>query len=147
MKKLKLIFIIPLAVAVISCNNDDDTADSAAVIESTIRSGTWKITRFVDSGNDETSSFNGYDFIFDASGTLTASSANNIFVGSWSVTDDNSKDDKSDDLHFNINFDVNNSFKELSDDWHFISHSASKIELIDVSGGNGGTDYLTFARN
>jgi hypothetical protein len=105
------------------------------------------ITRFEDSGSNETSSFAGYDFVFGASGTLTASSASNIFIGSWGVTDDNGKDDNSNDLHFNIIFDLNNSFDELNDDWHFVSHSASKIELIDVSGGNGGTDYLTFERN
>ncbi len=37
-------------------------------------------------------------------------------------------------------------FEELSDDWDIISHSSTKIELIDISGGNGGTDYLTFEK-
>lgn len=36
---------------------------------------------------------------------------------------------------------------ELTDDWDIISYSATKIQLIDVSGGNGGTDYLTFEKN
>jgi hypothetical protein len=35
---------------------------------------------------------------------------------------------------------------DLSDDWDILSYSATKIELIDVSGGNGGTDYLTFEK-
>jgi len=91
--------------------------------------------------------FSGYNFAFDASGTLTASKGGNIFIGTWSVTDGKSNDDSSNDLHVNINFTLNNSFEELSDDWHFISYSSAKIELIDVSGGNGGTDYLTFERN
>ena len=30
------------------------------------------------------------------------------------------------------------SFEDLNDDWDFISQSSTKIELIDVSGGNGG---------
>ena len=38
-------------------------------------------------------------------------------------------------------------FEDLNDDWDFISQSSTKIELIDVSGGNGGTDYLTFEKN
>lgn len=147
MKNLKLLLIITFLVVAVSCNNDDGSSDSAGVIESTVRSGTWKITRFEDSGNNKTSSFTGYNFVFDANGTLTASSPNNIFIGSWSVTDDDRKTDDTDDLHFNINFDINNSFEDLSEDWHFVTYSASKIELIHVSGGNGGTDYLTFERN
>jgi hypothetical protein len=53
-------------------------------------------------------------------------------------------DDSSDDLDFNIFFNVANDFEDLNDDWDIISQSSSKIELIDISGGNGGTDYLTF---
>ena len=41
---------------------------------------------------------------------------------------------------------LTNNFEELNDDWDVVSQSATKIELIDVSGGNGGTDYLTFER-
>ena len=147
MKTVKLTWIIVIIAALVSCNDDDDSTNSISAVENTVKNGTWKITRFEDSGNDETASFSGYNFIFDASGTLTASNGNNLFTGSWSVSDDKSNDDNSDDMHFNINFNVNNSFEELSDDWHFVSYDHSKIELIDVSGGNGGTDYLTFELN
>ena len=147
MKTLTLTLILPLMFFVISCNDDDDMKDSAAAVENAVKAGTWVITKFEDSGSDETSLFSGYNFAFDASGTVTASKGGNIFIGTWSVTDSRSNDDHSDDMHFNITFNLNNSFEELSDDWHFVSYSASMIELIDVSGGNGGTDYLTFERN
>jgi hypothetical protein len=130
-----------------SCNSDDDSTNSPSAVENIVKTGTWKITLFEDSGSNETALFSGYDFVFDANGTLTATSGANLFVGKWSVTDGKSNDDSSDDMHFNITFNVNNSFEDLTDDWHFISYSASKIELIDVSGGSGGTDYLTFERN
>jgi len=146
MKTLKLALILPVIFAVVSCSDDNDPGNSASAVENTVKAGTWRITRFEDSGNNETSMFSGYNFAFDASGTLTASNGGNIFIGTWSVTG-SSSDDSSDDLHFNINFNLNNSFEELSDDWHFVSYSSSRIELIDVSGGNGGTDYLTFERN
>jgi hypothetical protein len=42
---------------------------------------------------------------------------------------------------------LTNDFEDLNDDWDIISHSPTKIELKDVSGGNGGTDYLTFENN
>lgn len=54
-------------------------------------------------------------------------------------------DDSQDDLDFNFN--LSNEFEDLSDDWDIISQSSTKIELIDVSGGNGGTDYLSFQKN
>ena len=147
MKFPKLTLIITLMMAMVSCNNDDDSTNSPAAVENIVKTGTWKVTRFEDSGSNETASFGGYDFVFDSNGTLTATSGANLFVGSWSVTGDHSNDDSPDDMHFNIAFNVNNTFEELSDDWHFVSYSASKIELIHVSGGNGGTDYLTFERN
>ena len=134
-------------IGIVSCNNDEGPTASASTVENTIKAGTWKITRFEDSGNNETASFSGYTFVFDAGGTLTATGGSAIYVGKWSVTDDNRDDDSADDMHFNINFDLNNSFDELNEDWHFVSFSSSKIELIHVSGGNGGTDYLTFERN
>ena len=147
MKTLRLALIIPVMLAAISCSNDDDPANSASAVENAVKAGTWRITRFEDSGNNETAMFSGYNFAFDASGTLTASNGSNIFIGGWSVSDGKSNDDNSNDLHFNIDFNLNNSFEELSEDWHFVSYSSSKIELINVSGGNGGTDYLTFERN
>ncbi|MEZ5069461.1 MAG: hypothetical protein R2751_00485 [Bacteroidales bacterium] len=57
-----------------------------------------------------------------------------------------SDDDSPEDLHFHIFFSLSNDFEDLNDDWEILSHSATKIELVDVSGGNGGTDYLTFTK-
>ena len=37
-------------------------------------------------------------------------------------------------------------FDDLIDDWDFLSVSQTKIELFDVSGGDGTTDYLTFEK-
>lgn len=51
------------------------------------------------------------------------------------------------DIDFNIFFASPADFAELSEDWDIISHSASKIELKHVSGGDGGTDLLTFEKN
>lgn len=52
-----------------------------------------------------------------------------------------------DDIDFNIFFSSPADFSELSEDWDIISHTASKIELKHVSGGNGGIDLLTFEKN
>ncbi len=131
-------------LALVSCSKDKNTVKS---VESAVTSGSWKITKFVDSGTDETNNFTGYNFEFNESDVLSATNGTNIYTGSWSITDSNSDDDSQDDLDFNISFALSNDFQDLSDDWDFVSHSSTKIELIDVSGGSGGTDYLTFEKN
>ena len=77
---------------------------------------------------------------------MTATNGSNTVTGSWSVTNSSSNDDSSNDLDFNISFASPADFAELTDDWDIITYSSTQIELIDVSGGNGGTDYLTFER-
>ena len=113
--------------------------------------GTWVVSSYLDDGDDETSDFTTFRLTFLENGTLNAtdllSSSSIPFSGSWSVTDSNSNDDDNlDDLDFNINFNVSNKLDELSDDWDIISYTESEIKLIDVSGGGGGTDYLTLTK-
>ena len=113
--------------------------------------GTWVVSSYLDNGDDETSDFTSFRLTFLENGTLNAidllSSSSNPYSGSWSVTDSNSNDDDNlDDLDFNINFNVSNNLDDLSDDWDIISYTETEIKLIDVSGGGGGTDYLTLTK-
>jgi hypothetical protein len=153
MKNLSIIKIALTVVLglflVVSCKKDDTskTDQTQIQIQNSVQSGTWKITKFIDSGVDETVHFTGYNFTFNSSGALGAVSSSNSYNGTWGITDSNSNDDTQSDLDFTINFILTNDFQDLSDDWDFISNSTTKIELIDVSGGNGGTDYLTFEKN
>ena len=50
------------------------------------------------------------------------------------------------EIDFNIFFAAPEDFNELSEDWNIISFSENTIELIHESGGNGGTDLLTFEK-
>jgi hypothetical protein len=113
--------------------------------------GTWIVSSYIDDGDDETSDYSTFRFNFLEDGVLNAtdllSSNSNPYVGTWSITDSNSNDDDSlDDLDFNINLTVSNQLDDLSDDWDIISFTDTEIKLIDVSGGNGGTDYLTLSK-
>ena len=147
--KISLLLVIVSLLLSVSCNKDNDnlTNNTLKRVQNNVQSGTWRITKFIDSGTDETNHFSGYNFTFNSSGVLNANNGNNNYDGTWSITDSNSNDDSQDDLDFNINFNLTNDFEDLNDDWDFISESSTKIELIDVSGGNGGTDYLTFEKN
>lgn len=131
-----------------SCSNSaDDTGNiTPAVIQNTVQTGDWRITSYIDSGKDETSHFSGYFFSFSDNGAISATNSSVTYAGTWNVTDSNSNDDSPGDVDFNILFNLGNNFDDLSEDWQIISQSSSKIELKHVSGGNGGTDFLTFEK-
>lgn len=137
------------AIAFMSCNNDDNNPRSEVKnqIKSNVQQGTWRITKFIDSNEDETNHFTGYVFTFQNSGVLNANNGTNNYEGTWSITEGDIDDDSPDDLDFNIYFNLTNDFEDLNDDWDIISQSATKIELMDVSGGNGDEEYLTFEKN
>ena len=144
---LYLVFLVNVASM---CSNDDDNSSSSVnqtTVVNTVSSGTWRITLYNDSGTIKTNQFTGYNFTFGPSNVLTATNGTQTYTGVWSVTDSNSNDDSLDDLDFNIAFTAPANFLELTDDWDIQSRTDTKIELIDVSGGNGGPDYLTFEKN
>ncbi len=158
-KKLNLSKILWLFAIVFSlgffvaCGEDDDNSDdstgtnTATSVTNTVNNGTWKITLFNDSGDDETNHFTGYNFTFGANNVLTATNGSNTYNGTWSVADSNSNDDSISDLHFYIAFTAPDNFTDLTEDWNIIEKSSTVIKLKHVSGGNGGTDYLTFTKN
>jgi hypothetical protein len=154
----KSIFLAMIALILGACetddsaNNDDQmTAQEIEEANTIANSGAWIITNYNDDGQDETSDFNGYIFTFENAGVLRATNGTTTLTGAWSVTEDssNSSDDDNDDIDFNIFFPVSDDhdFDDLSDDWDIVSIDATSINLIDVSGGNGGTDRLTFMKN
>lgn len=149
---LKPLMILGLALS--SCSLADDTNNLAQLetevemITNTVTTGSWHITSFVDSGNDETSDFSSYLFSFEIDGRLVAENGVTTANGTWSITDgSNSSDDSIDDIDFNIFFAEPSNFNELSEDWEIVSRSDVKISLVHVSGGNGGKDTLTFEKN
>lgn len=117
-------------------------------------SGTWTIAYYFDTDKEETAHFNGYTFTFNTDGSLVATNGTTTVNGTWSVTDSDSSDDSSDDspsddsdVDFNIAFVSPADFADLTDDWDIVEYTAVRIELIDISGGNGGTDKLVFEKD
>ncbi|WP_432412513.1 hypothetical protein [Rasiella sp. SM2506] len=159
-KKIAAVVILALVSLTVACSKDDsndnpeDNGNSADQVREIATNGTWRISYFFDTDQDETSDFTGYIFTFGEDGKLTATKGSTTITGDWSVLDDSSNsssdDDgnSSDDDDFNIFFPVSESsdFEDLNDDWDIVSVTANKIELTDVSGGNGGTDFLTFEK-
>jgi hypothetical protein len=104
----------------------------------------WYVNLLDDDGNDETCDYVAYEFKFNANETVTATSTSNTVNGTWAVTNSSSG------IDLILNFEItssNDPFDDLNDDWDVTIFDAQNIKLIDVSGGNGGTDYLDFGRN
>jgi hypothetical protein len=130
-----------------ACKNDSETDVNQTKVIDTVTAGTWRITYYYDTDKEETTTYIGYNFTFGSTGQLTTTNGTNTYTGTWSITDSNSNDDTMDDLDFNILFTAPPAFEELSDDWDILEVTDTKIKLVDISGGSGGTDYLTFEKN
>ena len=153
MNFLRTFLIIGLLFITMSCTTNDTiiTDNSAAIqqVQNTAKSGDWRITNFNDSGTNKTANFTGFSFTFSDNNTITAVNGSTTVSGTWSVRDSNnsSNDDSSNDIDFDISFASPRNFQDLTEDWSIVSSSNSKIDLKHVSGGNGGTDLLTFEKN
>lgn len=153
--KLILLNLFAVLLVAVSCDSNDDPADTQADVNpaelrSAAQNGQWRITYYFDSDKEETSDYAGYVFTFGADGTVTATNGTTEVTGTWSVTDSSSSDDDSfddsSDVDFNLFFASPPNFEELSDDWDILEYASGRIRLIDVSGGDGSTDYLTFEK-
>ncbi len=139
----EILFILLILVSFSSCKKDDNSSsnNTATVLNSTITQGGWRVTSYIDSGNNETSHYTGYAFTFQSGGVVTATKSGSTVNGTWSSGNDDST------LKLVLNFGTIDPFRELNDDWHVVQQTSTMIKLEDVSGGNGGTDYLTFEKN
>ena len=139
-KQATLLLLISMFFSVGCKKDDNSSSNSTSVLNNTIQQGAWRITYFNDSDNDQTNHYTGYTFQFISNGTVTATNNGSNLSGTWS----NGNDDSTAKLV--LNFSVN-PFAELNDDWHVTQQTSTIIKLEHVSGGNGGTDYLTFEKN
>lgn len=135
--RTKLLLSLLLIPALFSCKKEDITVKQ---VNSTITTGSWRVTYYWDSNHDATTNFTGYSFVFASAGAVTASSLGTTVNGTWSAGNDDSQ------VKLILNFASPVNFAKISDDWHVIERTSTKIRLEDVSGGNSDTDYLTFEK-
>jgi hypothetical protein len=138
-----LLLLLMFTTLTLSCSKDDDNSSSInpGNVTNTVTSGTWRITYYWDTDHEETSNFSGYSFSFGSNSVLTATKTGSTVTGTWSTGTDDSK------TELIIAFASPDSFVEISDDWEVIEMTDTRIKLLDVSGGNGGTDQLIFEKN
>jgi len=127
-----------------SCSSNGGTTQAG--IEKSVENGNWRISLFMDSGKDKTAEYASYRFTFRSDQSIIAKNGSSSITGFWSISDKNPGDDSIHDLTFHIVFSSSSALESLSEDWEIIVESKKRIELSHVSGGNGGSDFLTFEK-
>ncbi|HEX5023766.1 MAG TPA: hypothetical protein VFV68_00780 [Agriterribacter sp.] len=140
MKTLFLVLGSSLCLITGSCKKDDTSPATASDVSTSVSSGSWKVTYFVDDNVDKTIDFSGYTFTFNKNGTVAAVKTGNTENGTWSAGNDDST------VKFIIDFNAPDPFEEISEDWHVVERTNTKIRLEHVSGGDGHLSYLTFEK-
>ncbi len=138
--KINLITSLLLLVTVFSCKKEDNSANNNTQISNNIVQGSWRMTLYNEDGNDELHHFTGYTFTFN-NGTATAVKSGTTVTGTYSLIVDDSKN------KILFDFGAVVPFNDLNDDWQVLESTAAVFRLQHVSGGNGGTDLLTFEKN
>lgn len=154
MKKNVILSVLFLCFIIGACSSGSDdeikkvTAIDIEAIKAAVTNCSWVVSYYLDSNKEETSDYNGYTFTFNADGSLGVTNGTTSVSGAWSIlNDDNSTDDSSDDsVELKIFFSSPEILVELSDDWDITKYTSSMIDLLDVSGGDGTTDFLTFTK-
>jgi hypothetical protein len=140
MKTSIILLAITILFSTAGCDKNGDNNITGDNVFATISSGSWRVTFFSDNNQEETSNFTGYVFSFSQSSIVTAVNGGTTVTGSWVMGSDNST------IKVVITFTSPSNFAELSEDWNVIERTDTKIRLQHVSGGGGGTKYLTFEK-
>ncbi len=117
-------------------SNGSGGGSGGTALDNFLIDGTWFVSNYDEDGDNQTNDYAGYTLDFDSNGTVIAT--NGIAInGTWDAQNNDTK------LFLNFNA---FPFDEFNDDWDVISSSNTEVVLRDVSGGNGGTDNLTFTK-
>ena len=97
--------------------------------------GNYTISKFIDTGDDETAQFNGYTFKFKFNGGLVATTANGqVFNGSWSLN--------SAETIMTLNISGTAALDDLDDDdWQVVKITNKVIKIT-----KNGPDTVVFTK-
>lgn len=102
--------------------------------------GKWVVANYNDSGVDETANYAGFDFTFNQDSTVVATNGTDSINGTWEEVIEGEKHKLVLDMGTTVPFD------EFTEDWDVVSFTETRIDLKDISGGDGTTDILVFEK-
>jgi hypothetical protein len=119
-----LIFLTAILFACVKQENNNNN-NNVNTNDTTVTTGTWRVSLFSERGQDETGDFSGYTFAFKNDGKLTAAKNGSSKEGSWSITGNRFN------IDLGIKSDANKPLGELTDDWVIVIKNDTKISLKD----------------
>jgi len=139
--RITIVLLVSFISLFISCSKPDNSNTNTATSTILLQSN-WRITYFSENGTDNTSNYNNWKFTFMADANVTIANDLYSIPGNWSTYQDDGRNNLL--LYFNTTLSV---ITALNHDWHIAEKTSTKLRMEDVSGGVGGTDYLTLERN
>lgn len=125
----------------ISLGLDDLGIEKLNLMEQYIEDQNLVITKFIVGGEDLTSEFSDYEFLFTQNGEVSAVLEGDTIPGNWDIALQDSIP------KMEIDFgEVSEPLKELNEDWLLVKQEDDLLELKDVSETDGSVDYLTFMK-
>jgi hypothetical protein len=144
MKTTAKLFLLALTISLASCSKSNDDSNLNNNTDKTGQvTGNWTVTYYFDSGKDETSDFNGYNFSFNANAVMEAVNGSSTYTGTWRIGD-SSSDDGSSSNKLVIAITGNKAMEDLSDDWLIVKLTETEIWLQDDNLSSG--EELRFGR-
>lgn len=101
------------------------TPNNVAQLAEFLSIGTWAVASYTDDDNDDSSNYENYVITFSANGSLTAVKDSDTVTGTWAVSLDGGQ------LKLQLNFNADDPFDELEDDWDVVAYTALRVELKD----------------
>ena len=84
--KVPYLYLLIFSSLLFSCKkNDTSTTLTTTSVTTTVSTGNWRVTYYWDTDHEETTNFNGYNFVFNSNGTITATKATSTINGTWST--------------------------------------------------------------
>ncbi len=119
---------------------DDHNGEENTSLSAILGEGIWKVVEYQKGDIDETEDYIDIQMDFNSGGSVIASNGTSEAEGAWSVTGDSGSD------YLVLDFGTIAPFDEFNEDWEIIEISETKLELRNVSGGDGSISKLVFER-
>ncbi len=114
-----------------SCSKENKAPSTKAIMQE----GKWRISNYSDNGANQTSLYTGYEFTFQANGTVTAVKGAISVNGTWNTGADENTN------HFLLNLSAP-ALVELNKDWTFIAKSYTVVQLENVNATTGTDSFV-----
>lgn len=124
------------------CNDNADDGD-VLQIRNILKAGDWMVASYTEGETDVTASLADYTINFAILHLMgiTLGEMGNTQAGLWRVL--RNSDNK---LKIYLNAGDNDPLAALTDDWEFVSITDGRLEIKDISGGEGNLRILVFER-